>query len=207
MYSPRVLEARSLKLVSVSPNQDISRAILPLERRICCLPLQLLREKRTLLAFLACITLISASTFTLSPPLWICIISPSASLCLSKDTCDCIWGWSRWYSVISISRSFTRSHLQRPFFHIQIGHTYRFQELGPNWASLMVQMVRKPPRMLETEFDPWFGKIRWRREWLPTPIFLSGEFHGQRSLVGYDPCDCRIRHNWATNTHTGPNYL
>ena len=29
------------------------------------------------------------------------------------------------------------------------------------------------------------GKIPWRREWLPTPVFLPGEFHGQRSLVGY----------------------
>ena len=34
-------------------------------------------------------------------------------------------------------------------------------------------------------FDPWVGKIPWRREWIPTPVFLPGEFHGQRSLVGY----------------------
>ena len=34
-------------------------------------------------------------------------------------------------------------------------------------------------------FDPWVGKIPWRREWQPTPVFLPGEFHGQRSLVGY----------------------
>ena len=33
-------------------------------------------------------------------------------------------------------------------------------------------------------FGPWAGKIPWRREWPPTPIFLPGEFHGQRSLVG-----------------------
>ena len=32
--------------------------------------------------------------------------------------------------------------------------------------------------------DPWVGKIPWRREWLPTPVFLPGEFHGQRTLVG-----------------------
>ena len=31
------------------------------------------------------------------------------------------------------------------------------------------------------------GKFPWRRKWLPTPIFLAGEFHGQRSLVGYSP--------------------
>ena len=31
------------------------------------------------------------------------------------------------------------------------------------------------------------GKIPWRREWQPTPVFLPEEFHGQRSLVGYSP--------------------
>ena len=35
--------------------------------------------------------------------------------------------------------------------------------------------------------SPWVGKISWRREWLPTPVFLPGEFHGQKSLVGYSP--------------------
>ena len=34
-------------------------------------------------------------------------------------------------------------------------------------------------------FDPLLGKIPWRREWLPTLVFLPGEFHGQRSPVGY----------------------
>ena len=36
-------------------------------------------------------------------------------------------------------------------------------------------------------FDPWVAKIPWRREWPPTPVFLPGESHGQRSLVGDSP--------------------
>ena len=36
-------------------------------------------------------------------------------------------------------------------------------------------------------FNPWVGKIPWRRKWLLTPVVLPGEFHGQRSLVGYSP--------------------
>ena len=36
-------------------------------------------------------------------------------------------------------------------------------------------------------FCPWVGKIPWRRAWQPTPGFLPGESHGQRSLVGYSP--------------------
>ena len=35
------------------------------------------------------------------------------------------------------------------------------------------------------------GKIPWRRAWPPTPAFLSGESHGQRSLVGYSPWGCK----------------
>ena len=45
----------------------------------------------------------------------------------------------------------------------------------------------------EFRFDPGVGKINWRREWLPTPVFLPG----QRSLVGY-----RAGHDVVTNTHT-----
>ena len=35
--------------------------------------------------------------------------------------------------------------------------------------------------------DPWVGKIPWRREWQPTPVFLPRESHGRRSLAGYTP--------------------
>ena len=40
-------------------------------------------------------------------------------------------------------------------------------------------------------FDPWVGKIPWRRERLPIPVFWPGEFHGQRSLAGYSPTGCK----------------
>ena len=45
------------------------------------------------------------------------------------------------------------------------------------WAFLVAQTVK----------NPWVGKIHCRREWLPTPVFLPGEFLGQRSLEGYSP--------------------
>ena len=35
------------------------------------------------------------------------------------------------------------------------------------------------------EFDPWIGKIPWRRSWQPTPVFSLGESHERRSLVGH----------------------
>ena len=36
-------------------------------------------------------------------------------------------------------------------------------------------------------FVPWVGNIPWRREWLPTTVFLPGESHGQKSQAGYSP--------------------
>ena len=48
-------------------------------------------------------------------------------------------------------------------------------------------------------FNPWVGKIPWRRKWQPTPVFLPGKTHGQRSLAGYSSWQChkRVRHNWV----------
>ena len=42
-------------------------------------------------------------------------------------------------------------------------------------------------------FDPWVGKIPWKRAWQPTLVFLPGEFHGQRSLAGYSPWVAKSR--------------
>ena len=42
-------------------------------------------------------------------------------------------------------------------------------------------------RQKRFRFDPWVGKIPWRRAWQPTAVFLPGESHGQRSLMGYSP--------------------
>ena len=50
-------------------------------------------------------------------------------------------------------------------------------------------MVKNPPAnagdIKRCRFSPWAWKIPWRRKWQPTPIFLPGESHGQRSLAGY----------------------
>ena len=47
-------------------------------------------------------------------------------------------------------------------------------------------------RQKRHRFDPWFGKIPWRRKWSPTPVFLPGESHDKRNLVGYRPWGCRV---------------
>jgi len=42
-------------------------------------------------------------------------------------------------------------------------------------------------RSKRSGFDPWVWQIPWRRKWQPTPVFLPGEPHRQRSLVGNSP--------------------
>ena len=51
------------------------------------------------------------------------------------------------------------------------------------------------------------GLVRYQgpipsRWWQPTPVFLPGEFHGQRSLAGYSPQDHRVGHDWVTTLPT-----
>ena len=52
------------------------------------------------------------------------------------------------------------------------------------WYSVCLQCGR--PR-----FNPWVGKILWRRKWQPTPGYLPGESHGQWCLVGYSLWGCK----------------
>ena len=54
-------------------------------------------------------------------------------------------------------------------------------------AALGAQTAKNLPAVWETWVRCWIGKIPWRRKWQPTPIFLPGESHGQRSLVGCRP--------------------
>ena len=48
------------------------------------------------------------------------------------------------------------------------------------------------------EFNPWVWKMPWKRKWQPTPVFLPGKSHRQRSLVGYSPWDHRVGHDLST---------
>ena len=72
------------------------------------------------------------------------------------------------------------------------------------WWLRMVKMVKNLLAVSETWVWSLGWKTPWRHEWLPIPVFLPGEFHGQRSLVGYIQSmgSQRVRHNWATHTHT-----
>jgi len=53
----------------------------------------------------------------------------------------------------------------------------------PRWVSVKESACQ----CRRCGFDPWVGKIPWRRKWQPTPVFLPGKFHGQRNLAAYSP--------------------
>ena len=52
-------------------------------------------------------------------------------------------------------------------------------------------VVKNQPANGRRRFNSWVGKILWRREWQPSPVFLPGKSLGQRSLVGYSPWGCK----------------
>ena len=55
------------------------------------------------------------------------------------------------------------------------------QPCSDTYAVIALQLCRRPG------FDPWVRKMPWRKKWQPTPVFLSGEFHGQMTLAGSSP--------------------
>ena len=70
---------------------------------------------------------------------------------------------------------------------------------GLDGASLVAQTVKNLPAMQETRV--W--SLGWEeRKWQPTPVFLPGEFHGQRSLVGFRSWSCKELGTTEWLTHT-----
>ena len=67
--------------------------------------------------------------------------------------------------------------------------SYPLLSFGVKWAFVVAQMVKNQNE--KPGFDPWVGKIPWKREQLPTPVFWPRKFHGQRSLAGYSPWGCK----------------
>jgi len=91
----------------------------------------------------------------------------------------CMEGVTVQFTLVSvISTAFTLTDMNR--------EAVFFKVVLPWWLSGK-ESVCQCRRGKRCRFDPWVRKIPWRRKWQPTPVFLPGESHGQRSLVGYNP--------------------
>ena len=60
-----------------------------------------------------------------------------------------------------------------------------YKDVLSSW--LVAQRWRMCLQFGRPEFNPWVGKIPWRRKWQSTQVFLPGKFHGPRNLAGYSP--------------------
>ena len=76
-----------------------------------------------------------------------------------------------WRTGYLTPRVATWYHLTESIFHKGL----------PRWC---LKNLPTNARLKRRRFDPWVGKIPWWRKWQPSPVFLLGESHGQRSLVG-----------------------
>ena len=97
------------------------------------------------------------------------------------------WGWEKVVLVPLVIG--TDGESRQAWWGVQVGG--RGSGLGYQQRASQVALVAKklPTNAGEVRhgFNPWVLKISWRRVWQPTPVFLPGESHGQRSLMDYSP--------------------
>ena len=90
------------------------------------------------------------------------------------------WSTSCWF-ILDLCWLYIKQYSWWPLIHPS--SRVMLYESSPwrlRWSRTHLQ-CRRP------KFDPWIGKIPWRRRWKSTPVFLPEKSHGQRSLAGYSP--------------------
>ena len=127
---------------------------------------------------------------------WVQSLGWEDPLEMGKTTHSSILAWRiPWTVVHGVSKSQSQLSDLHFHFHYLLGL--------PRWCSGK-QYTCQGGRHKQCGFDPWVGKISWRRKWQPTPIFLPGEAHGQRNLVGYSqwrPKNQTRQHHHHHNTY------
>ena len=81
-------------------------------------------------------------------------------------------------------------------YYVNLVNTAGQFEGLPRWHSGK-ESTCQCRRCRRDKFDPWVRKTPWRRKWQPSPVFLPGESHGQRSLTGYSPTSWTWLSYWA----------
>ena len=89
--------------------------------------------------------------------------------------------------------SFRGSSKPRNWIHVSgTGRQVLYHFPGGSDGKSVCLQLRRP------RFDPWVGKIPWRRKWKPTSVLLPWKSHGRRSLVGYKSLAV-AGHDWVTS--------
>ena len=132
---------------------------------------------------------------------WLVGITDSMDASLSKLR-EMVMGRESWRAAVhGVAKTQTR---------LSDGTTIAFLSGLPRWLSSK-ESACQCRRCKRRRFDPWAGKICWRRTWQPTPVFLPGKSHGQRSLGGYSPWGRKelytTDHTYTQTHHTHPSRL
>ena len=102
-----------------------------------------------------------------------------------------------WVAIFLLQEIFPTQGLNPGLPHCRQILYPRSSKGSPSQVALVVkkkQKTKNPPANAGDKryrFDPWVGKIPWRRARQPPPVFLTGESHGQRNLAGYGTWDCK----------------
>ena len=126
--------------------------------------------------------------------------------------CLCTHPWTAWLAHLPLAGQADVQNLRSSFIAKRNLHTSNtcLQKTGtsevlaprlhsPRMEDTLAQMVQNPPAIWETQVWSMDWEDPWRREWQPTTVFLPGDFHGQRSLLGHSPWGWK-ESDWATFT-------
>ena len=99
----------------------------------------------------------------------------------------------------------TKLYASSPVFITRATYIHIHLKSTVQLASQVALVVKNPLANAGDVRDTvsiWVGKIPWRRAWQPTPVFLPGISHGQRSLVGYSSQESqRVGQDWSNLAH------
>ena len=115
--------------------------------------------------------------------------------CVCPVLCQfCFSPNSKWWTFLCVPRC---------YYCCLIFHSIPYAHPVVLLASLVAQLVKSPPAVPETRVQSLGREDPQEKGMRPSPVFLPGESHGQRSLSGYSPWGHkRVRHDWAANTFT-----
>ena len=149
---------------------------------------------------------------------------PGGSLSLHGVWVQCLKAWSLYHMALTCRLNASPSSLMGKTARSsqtggkvsQVGITGRWsgglqlsvclgnweEQLGLLGLPLWLRSKESTCQCRRCGFDPWVGKIPWKRKWQPTPVFLPEKFYGQRSPVGVSPWSCkRVGYDLVTNNN------
>ena len=123
--------------------------------------------------------------------------SPPSCLPIILSIYQLLWAVFSWRSGLTLSRArISRSGHPKSDLGMRILVLTLERTLNTFQVALVVKNSLATAGDMRWGFDPWVGKIPWRKAWQPAPVFLPGKPHGLRSPVGYSPWGLRVRPDW-----------